>query len=644
MSEQQAAKQPHPQPQKPSPYWSLLTGLFETVHWLTEKVMGILRLFATIALFSVVTFVIYSAWVSRNTVAVKPFQVPVAIGKNNHEHAGRIIANLLNQHLLDEQNNLQAVLNREIEISRPVTAEDQILLEGESIKLPETGITIDNVIEFISGVFGRKNLNGSVYFEPDPQDPKKNILHLQITLKGRIISYNENALGEKIRSTLPPTQDHGLNIQLISTMLKAHAKDIISIASEDYNLYYYCTQGVDHIEHDAGEHKPFFGYCSQLRDQNVTPTSLTRLREQIDQHNDEEYRKSIVATVLTYLKEESKKKLATLCQSAVNQSHDACQNTQLAQATIPPSLPNLDLGKVTEALTPIIPESAQISYTLGNNHFIEKIQPKMEAIPIASLEALEARCQADNLMVAENKQNIITPLEQQCFGSPQMQKNTVASPDASRKSMILENEATQLLHNGLYSESLRKYHEAILQNCNNAIAWANMGILLSTATSESQQRDVKQAQCALLHATRLDDNDRGWIRHSLCVAQALEGTSKLENYLGFESCQQARQLEPINVALYDKLFFIDIANHYRELGKPKQAIDAYLQSMSNETTRSCHMKTVFNALVDLAKNDLPEAKRQACELVQGTAVSVKQTAPGECETELETLVEQQCEG
>ncbi|MGB1008167.1 MAG: hypothetical protein ACPGVP_00495, partial [Thiolinea sp.] len=139
--------------------WHIVGRFFEGLQWLTERVIGLLRMFVTAAMFLVVAFVIYNAWESRNTVAVKPFQVPVAMGKKNHEQAGRIIANLLNRHLLDAQSTLQSQLNRDgVNLSHPVAAEQQVLIEGESIKLPETGITIDNVIEFISGIFGRKNL------------------------------------------------------------------------------------------------------------------------------------------------------------------------------------------------------------------------------------------------------------------------------------------------------------------------------------------------------------------------------------------------------------------------------------------------------------------------------------------------------
>lgn len=629
------AAPPPSKPQKGFSLWKLIAKLFEGMHWLTERVISLLRLFVTVAMFSVVAFIIYNAWASRNTVAVKPFQVPVSVGEGNHKQAGRIIANLLNRHLLETQDTLQEQLNLS-NLDRPVAAEEQVLIEGESIKLPETGISIDNVIEFISGIFGRKNLHGSVYFEPDLKNPDKHKLHLQITLRGRILSLSENDLGKERRAILPETKKDGLNIRLISEMLKAHSKDILSIASEDYNLYYYCTRNTNTVEHKEGDYQPFFNYCRDLQNPNATPKTLQALRDDLEQQGNHSSN-SIAGAVMIFLKDESSKKQATLCQSEANRADSACKHIKLANARPLPSSQQVE--RMSRVTTTLLSDTATISYTRGNNRIIEALTPVISPIMLDSLEALESKCELARTRPATSKLDIVPPLEQQCFTSPilqQAQQRTApASPEAARQASQLEGDATQLLHNGLYEQALIKYQEAIQLNCNNAVAWANMGILLSTSPADSGVREIKQGQCALLRATQLNEN-AGWMRHSLCTAQAFESTVQLERYLDYESCRLARLLEPINEALYDKLFYIDIADKYRELEHYDEAVSAYRQSMISETNRTCNMKKVVESLLELDEQDVEEAKEQACAIYRSSSPSAEKVIP-ECEVELNTL-------
>ncbi|MGB1255892.1 MAG: hypothetical protein ACPG51_08500 [Thiolinea sp.] len=618
--------------------WHIVGRFFEGLQWLTERVIGLLRMFVTAAMFLVVAFVIYNAWESRNTVAVKPFQVPVAMGKKNHEQAGRIIANLLNRHLLDAQSTLQSQLNRDgVNLSHPVAAEQQVLIEGESIKLPETGITIDNVIEFISGIFGRKNLNGSVYYEADLLDPAKTKLHLQITLRGRIISFSEDDLGEE-RKLLPATRPNGLNIQLISAMLKARTREILSIASEDHNLYYYCTHKTQVVEHDVGSYKRFFDFCRQLQKADATPKSLLALKTSLaglDGHFD----KSIVGSVLTYLKEESHKRQATLCQSKTNQSDTACEGVNVA-----------DARSYTRTVETVVDNDLP---TDGGSSELANIQPVEKVIHLNSMRAVESECHHLVTQSEQTSGSVVAILERQCFAENPVQQTVqpalaaMASPAETLQANQAEGDATQLLHNGLYAEALAKYQEAISLNCGNAVAWANMGILLSTADEESGVLDLKQAQCALYRATTLNDN-AGWMRHSLCVAQAKRAEvkeTKLEDFLSYESCLLARQLEPINDALYDKLFYIDIGDRYRELQAYESAKKAYVQALSNERARNCKTRTAIKSLLALAKNGVENVSALACEIYKKTEpTAVEEDAPlPECELELNKLMaEQNC--
>jgi len=153
----------------------IVRSIFEGLQWLTERFIALLRLLATLAIFLAVAFIIYNAFASRNTVVVKPFQVPVLMEQSNHAHAGRIVANVFKHHLLQTEERFQEELGRNsgrqgLVYTRAITSDQQLLVQGESIKLPETGISIENVIEFISGIFGRKNLNGAVYLEQDVND------------------------------------------------------------------------------------------------------------------------------------------------------------------------------------------------------------------------------------------------------------------------------------------------------------------------------------------------------------------------------------------------------------------------------------------------------------------------------------------
>ena len=184
-----------------------------------------------------------------------------------------------------------------------------------------------------------------------------------------------------------------------------------------------------------------------------------------------------------------------------------------------------------------------------------------------------------------------------------------------------------------------KYEEAISLNCNNAFAWANMGILLSTASKESEVQDYVQAQCALLRATTMNES-AGWMRHSLCVAQAKDARGDLGRFLSYESCRLARQLEPINDALYDKLFYMEIGDRYRELKEYEAARDAYVQAMSNEKVRNCKSKQALTALLALKEDGVSDAGSLACKIYDATTPTELEDdeALPSCEAELNKIM------
>ena len=358
--------------------------------------------------------------------------------------------------------------------------------------------------------------------------------------------------------------------------------------------------------------------------------------------------------MLNYLQEESHKRQATLCQSKANRGNEACAGIKLedgrslAKARATESTVVAKAAFRAPASTSTFSFNGVVANSVSSTASLS-VAPVVEAIQLDSIRALQDRC-AYLRTEAEGAQTDIVPkLEQQCFAQNQMQQSPVqqaiaqiASPEAILKANQAEGDAKQLLNNGLYAESLVKYEEAISLNCNNAFAWANMGILLSTANKESEVQDYVQAQCALLRATTLNEN-AGWMRHSLCVAQAKDARGDLGRFLSYESCRLARQLEPINDALYDKLFYMEIGDRYRELKEYEPARDAYVQALSNEQARNCKTKEALTSLLALQDNGIEDVKELACKIYQSTVptpLEEDQLAPA-CEVELNALMAQQ---
>lgn len=630
-----------PEATPPPGRFSLLrvfSKLFESLQWLTERTINLLRLVVTLAMFSIVAFIIYNAYATRNTVAVKPFQVPASVGRDTHEHAGRIIANQLNRHLLETQNILREQL--QIDIDQPVPDEESVLIEGDSIKLPETGITIDNVIEFISGIFGRKNLSGAVYFESEKEgDGRADKLHLQLSLRGRIISLSENNLTQAERDGLPETQKDRLNMRLISAMLKTRSKEILSIASEDHNLYYYCTRDVATIEHNKGRHQNFFTYCNRLRDGGATPDKLEQLKQDLTKKGHHPDNKTIIGSVVNYINNEVNRKQLALCQTG-KAKDKVCGQINLAKAPAPPLRPVANVSTVTTNTDPRMTTFRSYSYAPAS--VMEPIQASAliaeSAVEIApaKLSTLNEKCAQEQTDHPQRSERITSSLEQYCF-SPQKQQTLITSSEAILLSNKYQEDALQQYNNKAYQLAAENYKQAVMLNCNHDVAWGNLGILLSKAEEDSEVRDVRQGQCALLRATQLVDN-KFWLWHSLCAAQALQATENLEQFLGYESCQKASTMTPNAKNLNERLFNIEIADRYVELGELEQAAAAYIRSMKQERVRSKSMAKVIEALIKLEKQGVEAAKGQACRIYQAsTSSTVDQEQREDYEIELDNL-------
>jgi len=177
----------------------------EGTRWVSEKLFILIKLFAATSLFIIVIFLLVNAFKDREKISVQPFSVPEEMQKD-HKAAGSIIANIIKQKLRTRRADIDASiedLSGEHEANKTLVSHGKGVFKGENIKLPETGISINDVIEFLSGLFGRKNITGSIYED-------NNTLYLQIEIAGDIFTTG--------RSIKDKEQTSSLHIDLIEEM------------------------------------------------------------------------------------------------------------------------------------------------------------------------------------------------------------------------------------------------------------------------------------------------------------------------------------------------------------------------------------------------------------------------------------------
>jgi len=559
--------------------WAYLTRLPEGVAWLTDKMIALLRLFAVAALFLIVVFVVFSAIRSAKTLVVKPFSVPQSMMVAQSD-SGRIIANILKERLIEEEKkiaqNVRQGRNDEGKMPEPapITSNLQTYMQGANIKLPETGISIDDVVEFIAGIFGRETLSGSVYETSDK-------LSLQVELQDRIFE-----LERPLKNPDGTPRTDKSHAALLLEMLDESRKKVLGVASERYNLYYYCTDEVGdiEIEHDSNQYQALFDDCTQLGSRDLTTGTLKVLRDKLNAFpvktiNDQ----PLPAYILTAIKGKVQGKL------------DLLSRTDIAAAAPSPA-PTGALPKAT-------------SFALPSSTVLFPSDPLTKAFPVLPL---------------------VKQLDLACFSGAEP---PIADSEAVHLSTQAEGDATLLFRNRLYNDAEKKYAEAIQQNCRNAVAWANLGIL-HTAAEQGGIRDLPQALLALQRATQLN-NKVGWMQHSLCLAEAFGADDPvLENALNNDSCKQARILEPAKTVLYDKLFQIAVGDKYFRDGKYPQAFVAYQKSMQTDKKRDCRMSGVLKQLGLLAtQHRIQGAGSAACDIIKA-AYTLPDTPPSECDADL----------
>lgn len=574
-------------------------SLIASVGWLTEHSIALLRLFATSALFLIVIIVVWNAANSAQSVVVKPFSVPKRM-TDTHADAGRILANTLKQHLLEAEEKIARSMqqgsseNIAIETTPAfIISSQKNDIQSADIKLPETGISIDDVVAFMASIFGRENLNGSLY-----EDSGR--LYLQLELKGRIFLF--------VRE-LPTDKPQGLYLDLLNAMLQESRQKILSIASEEYNLYYYCSGVVDSIEHTEVQQQQLFDYCTTLRSRDIDAERLLALQHELAQLKPDDLaaHTPLARHVLNLLKGQVQQKARLLCLDT-GQTNGVCQQVVQSKGAT---------AKLTPRRTPIRQPETNVMVML--------VAPDIQ---LNWVEQLQQQCAE---AIATPLVNVQQSMVQQVIVSD------ISTQEIQRSSMA-ENEATTLLHNKLYAKSAERFQEAISLNCRNAVAWANFGILLSLV--DNQARQLEQSQQALQVATRLNTT-AGWMQHSLCVTEAVLAGLPFEQGLALPSCQEARSLEPANTVLYDKLFYLSIADEYFAAKQYSQAYQAYQEALRTDRKRDCRLSHVVERLAMLgSQHNVQGAGQVACALLRD-AYTVPESEPTQCEKDLQYF-ERQC--
>lgn len=585
---------------------------------LTERLMGFLRLFATLGLFLIVLFVVSKAVDSADLVLVKAFTVPQSMSAS-HADAGRIIANTLKQELLLAENDIYATVKRtsrnvngKINIDA-VTGNNEDYLLGSSIKLPETGISINDVVEFIGSIFGRRNITGSVY-----QDQGK--LFLQVELDGRIFHF-ERTLGDY--------DPKAINMHLIRDMLREARTQLLSVASESHNLYYYCTGEAASMEHPDSRLGEWFDYCSRLQSSQVTPETLeTLLRDLHSAH----------ARQLASGNDTLRHILGQTIGSALDKTRLLCPDypiTKVCKASEVPEVAQIALklpepiiaAATAPSLYPELPDARAFEPDTLSMRSMIMVEPMAygTAAP-ASAPASAAAPFPEPPTAPLVELPSVRALQAQCAN------RAAAKPQEILASNRTESDATLLFNNNRPIQAMEKYAQAIEQNCGNVFAWANLGVLL--VSTEPPLRSADEAQLALEIAVKLNDKI-DWIQNNLCIARAwLAPLDSVEKTISDEACSAARGLNPANKVILDKQFYLAVADRYLVEGLYAQAASSYQVAVSADRKRDCNTSKVIDKLALLeAEHGVAGARAAACAILQD-AVALPGGKISACEDKL----------
>lgn len=565
----------------------------EGMRWASEKMFILIKLFAAFLLVIILILILINVYKDRAKLSVKPFSVPEKMQKA-HKAAGSIIANIIKQNLMSERAKIDGIIKDKDESGGPVIkneliSNDKSFLKGDNIKLPETSISINDVIEFLSGLFGRKNITGSVYED-------NNTLYLQIEITGDIFTTERSLEGKGKESSL--------HVKLIEEMADDATHNILIMASEKYRLYFFCTDEHSHSggKFEHSEYKKLYELCNRINRSLPDVPDIVRadLKNKIDKDNLSDS-SNIEQYILTFLSNK-------ISRSAITQPVDDDQKgTQSLSDTIQVALESQWPHDETQS-TPSPGESNDTDALGPTNTNKSQTDTIKKRLSISKLLQLEKTC--------EEKQN----------------------PNGLRSSTE-EKSASIAYKKKEFSTAEKAYIRAIEANCSNPYAWANLGILLSDLKN-TVHFDPIEAAVALHKATVLKPK-AGWMWHSLCVAEAYSKEDGFEEAINSQPCRKARLVEPGKQLIYDKLFNIAVAEKYKHLGKDNKAFDFYKTAIVMDPKRTCRLKSVVEQIDSIIVNaELNNRQEEICDVLSSTYPAAK---PDEaCEETLATYQDDHC--
>lgn len=577
-------------------------GLLAFLKRAADGMLVFLRFFAILFVCVILGAIALEVKDGSNRVVVKAFTLPKKM-QDLSPDGGRIIANQLNRAMRDEEDNLYCQLYaQEFEgkpcipdsISRKrITGDADNYLLGGNIKLPETGISISDVVEFISRVSGRRSIVGSVYED-------NNRLYLQIELDGKVYYKGSRSLdcagtqggsGEMLDTANAgddkcvklaageSKRENELNYDLINDMLEESSIQMLSAASPQHNLYYFCTDktAFDTNRSEAGLTE-WFDICSALKDRNLTAASLKGVLENLKEKmksaskDDSDPEKNMAAKVQLVILDKANAKVSELCVD-----------------------PNCGSQKVATSEAPVVaavklPQVAALSASPPVP--VNTVNPAGESGVVANTTVVVAE---KSTPVANQNLANLTALWDSCAGNLVTTQMPVVSSKDLLESNNYEGQGTQALNNGLYQQASEAYSKSLSLNCRNAFAWANFGVLFT------RQFEADSAEYALDKADKLKPGT-DWIKNSLCIARAYQKPlHAMDEALSDVSCTGARDINPLNRVVLDKQFYLAVANRFAAENRYNEAVAAYQKVVSVDNKLDCNTKEVLEGLVELGK-------------------------------------------
>jgi hypothetical protein len=568
----------------------VIEGVFAASRWLSDKLFTLLKLFTAFLLVYVVALVLFNVFADRQKISIKPFAVTEDMEKH-HEAAGSIIANIVKLKLIQQRADIDSTIRGSEDFVGPreeeIVSNDKQFLKGENINLPQTAISINDIFEFLSGLFGRKDITGSVFEDG-------NTLFLQVDVSGEIFTLERDLTDNE--------QSSSLHIRLIEEMADDAAQQILFRASDKYRLFYSCTGDIPFQAHTVASSKypDLHELCHQVNESLADDLSSSGKGNLDQQLQLQKKRLSTSSDMERYILSSLENKIR---QAALPTSKDAVQQTE-------PTLSQ----KVKIALQPTDDNTGPRSEL---DHDAQATKPGSDRD--SQLEGIQKRLDSTEL----------TALATDCPGSRRI--NIPLSNDKER-------EATTDYKQKQFARARSNYIEAIKANCRNPFAWANLGVLASDLRSESTFNLV-EASVALRKAVDLKPRS-AWMWNSLCIVDAYGEGGELEAALNSEACRRARTLEPGKRLLYDKIFYRQIAEMYTQRERYEEAFRFYKTSIEIDPKRTCRLRDVVAQLDDTVipgLTDQDARKREICAALNNSYRS--KTSDEACEKEIRARIE-----